>query len=93
MNKDILVLCRSLFKEAQDYRVSISKLARIKRTMEGGKDNDLCKLIPLLLREIEIRIRRNVREKQKKDEALTSLNIRRSQFLVIKEEAAYRKGK
>ena len=92
MSKEMLTLYQGLLKEAQEYRVSLSRLARIKRKMESG-NNNFCKVIPSLIIDIEIQIKRSVNDEQKKKEALTSLNIRRSQFLAMKEEEAWRKGK
>jgi len=90
MNKDMLTLYQSLFRDASGYRVSISKLAMIRKKMES---NDLCNAIPLLIREIEIHVRRNIKGEEERKRELTSLSIRRNQFLELKEDEARRKGK
>lgn len=92
MSKEMYSLCQGLFKEAQGYRVSISKLSRLKRRIESGKA-DLCGVIPLLLQEIEVCVRRNIRGEEEIKAILVSLNIRRNQFLELKREVTYRKGK
>jgi hypothetical protein len=88
MIRDMSSLYAGLLKEAQDYRVPVFRLARIEK-MKGGN----CRIIPLLLREIELRITKNMEEGERKREALASLNMRRSQFLELKEDGARRKGK
>jgi len=86
MDKAMSSLCQELFREAQERRVPLSKLARLKRK------SDLSVIIPLLIREIEVHIKRNMKGEEERRVALISLNIRRSQFLEFQKEAIY-KGK